>query len=204
MLKLSFKNVQVAIAGKVLLAETDQPLSGAKVEIIEMPEKFQRILQLKAIQFGEQWEAFPERIDRKFTRADGSFYFTDLPFGNYVVQASVVNGGTSYQPVIQAFEVKQKQDSTDLETVTGTLKILPTGLKGQISAKGEAIAYAKIRAVEGNAETLSDADGNFRFVGLPATTKQTVFQISSADHAPQRRSVMLQQGVMATIDFVLD
>ena len=204
MLKLSFKNVQVAIAGKVLLAETDQPLSGAKVEIIEMPEKFQRILQLKAMQFGEEWATFPERIDRKFTRPDGSFYCTDLPLGNYVVRASVVNGGTSYQSVTQAFQVKQKQDSTDLETATGTLKILPTGLKGQISANGKAIAYAKIRAVEGNAETLSDEDGNFRFVGLSVTTQPTVFQISSADHSPQRPSVQLQQGVMTTIDFVLD
>ena len=62
MLKLSFKNVQVAIAGKVLLAETDQPLSGAKVEIIEMPQKFQRILHLKAMQFGDEWATFPERI----------------------------------------------------------------------------------------------------------------------------------------------
>ena len=204
MLKLSFKNVQVAIAGKVLLAETDQPLSGVKVEIVEMPEKFQRILQLKAMQFGDAWATLPRRIDRKFTHADGSFYFTDLPIGKYVVQASVVSGGTSYQSVTQSFEVKQKQDSTDLETATGTLKILPTGLKGQISANGKAIAYAKIRAVEGNAETLSDADGNFRFVGLPATSQPTVFQISSADHSPQRRSVMLQQGVMTTIDLVLD
>ena len=204
MLKLSFKNVQVAIAGKVLLTETDQPLSGAKVEIVEMPEKFQRILQLKAMQFGDEWATFPERIDRKFTRTDGSFYFTDLPIGNYVVQASVVNGGTSYQSVTQAFQVQQKQNSTDLETATGTLKILPTGLKGQISANGKAITYAKIRAVENNEETLSDADGNFRFVGLPAISQPTVFQISSADHSPQRRSVQLQQGVMTTIDFVLD
>lgn len=204
MLKLTFKNVQVAIAGKVLLAETDQPLAKVKVEIIAMPTKLERILQLKAMQLGQAWEVVPERIDRKLTRNDGSFYFVDLPTGNYTLRASVVNGGTSYQSVTQAFEVKQTEGSTDLDTATGTLKILPTGLKGQISANGKAIAYAKIRAIESNAATLSDVDGNFRFVGLPATTQPTIFQISSTDHAPQRRSVQLQQGVMTTIDFVLD
>lgn len=204
MLKLSLKNVQVAIAGKVLLAETDQPLANAKVEIIKMPVKCQRILQLKAMQAGNKWALLPERIDRKLTRGDGSFYFTNLPIGNYVIQASLVKGGTSYLSVTQAFNVKQKQNSTDLETAMGTLKILPTGLQGKVLAKGLAIAYAKIRAVESNVETLSDAAGNFRFVGLEASSQPTVFQISTADQPPQRRSVMLQQGVMTTIDFALE
>ncbi|AFY37033.1 hypothetical protein Lepto7376_0621 [[Leptolyngbya] sp. PCC 7376] len=204
MLQLSLKNVQVAIAGKVLLAETGEPLAKAMVEMIEMPAKFQRILQLKAMQAGDEWAIATERIDRKLTRNDGSFFFTDLPLGNYVVRASVVNGGSRYQAVTREFQVKQQQSSTDLETAVGNLEILPTGIKGQVLANGQAIAYAKIRQVDDNTETLSDADGNYRFVGLEAATQPTVFQISSADFPPQRRSAMLQQGVMTTVDFSLD
>ncbi|OKH18104.1 collagen binding domain-containing protein [[Limnothrix rosea] IAM M-220] len=206
MLKLSFKNVQVAIAGKVLLAETGESLAGARVEMIEMPSKLQRILQLKAMQVGKKWDTLPERIDRQFTRGDGSFFFTDLPLGDYVLQASVPDGGDRYQAVTRAFQVKQQQQQTGINfaTATGNFEILPTGLKGQILGNGQAIAYAKIRAVEDNAETLSDVDGKFRFVGLSASTQPSVFQISRTDHPSQRRSVMLQRGVMTTIDFVLD
>jgi hypothetical protein len=89
MLEMSVSNLQIAIAGRVLEGETDEIVVGAMVEIVEMPEKFRRILSLKKLQFGSQWEKKLDRIDRKITSNEGYFYFTNLPIGTYVLEASI-------------------------------------------------------------------------------------------------------------------
>ena len=73
MLKMSVSKPQIAIAGRVLEGETEKIISGAMVEIIEMPERFRAILSLKALQYGSQWEKMSERPDRKITSSDGYF-----------------------------------------------------------------------------------------------------------------------------------
>jgi hypothetical protein len=89
MLEMSVSNLQIAIAGRVLEEETDNIFVGAMVEIIEMPEKFRRILSLKKLQSGLQWEKMLDRFDRKITSNEGYFYFTNLPIGTYVLEASI-------------------------------------------------------------------------------------------------------------------
>ena len=97
MLTMQISNSQVAIAGRVLEGETKEPISGAMVEIIEMPEKFNEILSLKALQYGSQWEKMSDRADRQITASDGYFYFVDLPTGDYKLEVSVNAIGTDYQ-----------------------------------------------------------------------------------------------------------
>jgi len=76
---------QVAIGGRVV-DQSDNPAAGAEVTITVMPEKFQRKLAAAASTAGGGWEESQERLDRSFTKADGIFYFLDLPDGNYTLK----------------------------------------------------------------------------------------------------------------------
>jgi hypothetical protein len=121
MLEMSVSNLQIAIAGKVLEEETDEIVVGAMVEIVEMPEKFRRILSLKKLQFGLQWEKMLDRIDRKITSNEGYFYFTNLPIGTYVLEASLPSGRNRDRKVRQTVLVSNAIDgkiSTNITNIT--------------------------------------------------------------------------------------
>ena len=75
---------QVAIGGRVV-DQTDTPVARAEVIITAMPEEFQRKVAGASGAAGGGWEESQERLDRSFTKADGIFYFLDLPGGNYTV-----------------------------------------------------------------------------------------------------------------------
>ncbi len=119
---MQISNSQVAIAGRVLEGETKEPISGAMVEIIEMPEKFNDILSLKALQYGSQWEKISDRPDRKITASDGSFYFVNLPPGEYKLKASLLGSGTRYKNREQEIIVKDVN-----QTLMTEIDLLPTG-----------------------------------------------------------------------------
>lgn len=206
MLGLTIRNTQVAIAGKVIQAVTKEAMAGAVVEIIKMPAKFERILQLKELQAGDQWGRMKERGDRRITQTDGTFFFTDLPVGEYTIRAAIPRSTTRYKAVERTYQVVQN-DASELQTATGDLAILPTGLQGKILANQKAVPFAKIKLVGGAESTITDTTGAYRFTGLEASgsgTTQILFQISSPDHSTQQQSVVLQQGVMTDIDFSLD
>lgn len=94
MLEIKITNPQVAIAGRVFDKEANQAIAGAMVQIVEMPEKFQTQLSLKALQHGSQWQKISDRLDRRLTDGDGYFYFVNLPAGDYKL-AAFFNQGTS-------------------------------------------------------------------------------------------------------------
>lgn len=96
MLKMSISNSQIAIAGRVLEGETEKAISGAVVKITNMPERFKRILSLKALEYGSLWPKKSDRLDRKITASDGSFCFVDLPEGEYVLETFLPNSGNQY------------------------------------------------------------------------------------------------------------
>lgn len=99
MLKMTVSNQQIAFAGRVLEGETSKTISGAIVEIIEMPEKFRAILSLKALQYGSQWQKMSVRPNRKITTSDGCFHFTNLPTGEYLLEVSFAISATWYSKV---------------------------------------------------------------------------------------------------------
>lgn len=203
MLGLTIRNGQVAIAGKVIQAVTKEAMAGAVVEMIQMPAKFARILQLKALQAGDQWARMKERGDRRITQTDGTFFFTDLPLGEYIIRATIPNSSTRYKAVEQTYQVTQNE-AAELQTAIADLAIPPTGLQGKILAKKKAVPFAKIKLVGGTESTIADQTGAYRFTGLEASggeTTQILFQISSPDYSTQQQSVVLQQGVMSNIDF---
>jgi hypothetical protein len=106
---------QVAIQGRVVIGFRLQgeehwtilpePVPQAQVEIIQSPESFQRQLRLKSLSYGQKWETLSRRPDRTCTLEDGSFYFQDLPPGDYTLKATFPDRATRLQSVEQVVTV---------------------------------------------------------------------------------------------------
>lgn len=197
---IKIPNSQIAIAGKVLEGESNLKISGAKVEIIEMPEKFSTIVSLKALQYGSQWEKMSERPDRKITASDGSFYFVDLLTGDYKLKASVPGSGTRYKNGEQKVTVSSPINGV-IPTSIKDIVLEPTGIKGKITDKADpnkAILNAKVQIQDSSEITFSDQEGNYRLLGLDASEsgQRTVILIVSATGYQQEvsSSLVIKQG----------
>lgn len=209
MLKISVSNQKIAIAGRVLEAETEKIISGAIVKIIEMPETFKDILSRKALQYGSQWEKMFERLDRKITASDGYFHFVNLPSGEYILEASLPTGGSGYNVVTKKVRVSDSIDGI-IPTTMADIVLLPTGIKGIITDADEPsrkILNAKIQIQGSRESTFSDQKGNYRLLGLESSKsgERTVNLIVSAIGYQQAfQSVVIKQGeVISNQDFSL-
>ncbi len=209
MLKMSVSNQQIAIAGKVLEGETETKISGAMVEIIEMPETFRAILSLKALQYGSQWEKMLERPDRKITSSDGYFHLTNLPPGEYVLETSLPTSPTRYHKVRKTVKVSSTVNEKISTTITNIV-LSPTGVKGTITDADEPsklVVNAKIQIQDSRDNTISDRKGNYRLIGLesPKSGRRTVTIIVSAIGYQQvSQSLDIQRGeVIAEQNFSL-
>ncbi|MGD1703169.1 carboxypeptidase regulatory-like domain-containing protein [Dapis sp. BLCC M229] len=164
-------NPQISIAGRVLEeGETEKPISGAMVEIIAMPDRFQEILSLKALQYGSQWEKMSDRPDRKITASDGYFYFVDLPQGIYTLAASIPGSRTQYGT--KDFSLTE-DSSKRIITAIDDIDLFPVGIQGQVidSDSNEGIGLAKIQVDKSTEFTLSNFQGNYR-LGVEISTLQ--------------------------------
>jgi hypothetical protein len=199
MLELSIVNQQIAIAGKVLQGETQKNISGAIVAIIEMPEKFRAILSLKALQYGSKWEKMSERPDRKITRNDGYFYFTNLPPGEYLLEASLPTSPTRYNEVRKEAQVSSLINGR-IPTMMADIVLSPTGIKGKITDANDpkkVITNAKVQIQDSGDNTISDQQGNYRLIELesPKSGERNITMIVSATGYQQVfQSLNIQRG----------
>ncbi|MFN6517033.1 MAG: collagen binding domain-containing protein [Nostoc sp. CreGUA01] len=209
MLELSIVNQQIAIAGKVLQGETEKPISGAIVEIVEMPEKLRSILSLKALQYGSQWPKLFERPDRKITTNSGYFYFTNLPPGEYVLETSLPTSPTLYNEVKTTVQVPSPVDGKVSTTIQDVV-LLPTGIQGIITDANDPkklVANAKVQLQDSRDSTISDQKGNYRLIGLesPKSGQRTITMIVSATgYREVLQSLNIQRGeVISEQNFAL-
>ncbi|MBD2438765.1 carboxypeptidase regulatory-like domain-containing protein [Nostoc sp. FACHB-110] len=209
MLELSIFNQQIAIAGQVLQGETEKPISGAIIEIIEMPEKFRDILSLKVLQYGSQWEKMSERPDRKMTSIDGYFYFTNLPAGEYILEVSLPKSQTRYHKVTTTAKVSAPVNGKQ-PTAMAEIVLTPTGIKGIITDANDPkkfIANAKIYISDSGESAISDQKGKYLLIELesPASGQRIMTVIVSATGYQQvSQSLKIQRGqVISSQNFAL-
>jgi len=201
MLGMSVSNLQVAIAGRVLEGETEKAISGARVEMIAMPDKFKTILSLKALQYGSQWSNMRERCDRQITSGDGYFHFVNLPPGEYVLDASLPGSGTRYNSAQKTVKVAGSVNGK-ISTVMTDIVLLPTGIKGTVTDADEpnkAIVNAKVQIQGSRDWALTDQESNYRLLGLESSKsgQRTVTLIVSATGYQQAsQSVVIKHGVV--------
>lgn len=179
---------QVAIAGQVTDARTGKTIAGALVELTAAPAAFTRWLALQKKQYGTQWQAMIERLDRTPTRADGFFHFRDLPVGTYTLKASLPDQGTRYGTAQAAVTVALDASSKPIP-VTTALTLVPTTLTGTISVQAGnetlPVFMAQVQVKGSGESTFSDRQGNYWLTGLEIgnRTVQVVFKGYQANPA---------------------
>jgi len=194
---------QVAVAGRVLDARTGRLLPGALVTITAMPAAFQKKLAAKAMQYGAQWAGMADRPDRTRSRPDGSFYFLDLPDGDYKVTASLPNMGKRFS----AAEVKatvSRDASGTMHIAYIDLSLQPTMVEGKVTGAGQktGVVMAEVRVRGSGERTFSDAKGHYTLAAVEPG-ERTVLAIAQG-YRPARQKVALKiAGATETVNFTL-
>lgn len=205
-MKLVAISHQVAIAGQVRNAQTNQGLSGVQVEIIVMPPAFKAKIDLLAQLYSTDWAQRKERLDRTQTQHDGCFYFPDLPNGDYTLRASWLQAGTRYGMAESNVTLSRDSEGKIVYNFLA-IDLPPTSLTGQITdANNKPIVMAKVQ-VEGSSEyTFSDRNGNYSLIGLEATkspSQPRQVKVNARGYQSQTTSIVLTPGQVQTADISL-
>jgi len=101
---------RVTISGRVL-DEGKNPVERFPVLIASGPKAFESLVAAAAQRAGTGWNLLSERPDRKETRADGLYFFLDLPVGAYSVTGDSVLMGASGETKVSEKKVSVRAGS---------------------------------------------------------------------------------------------
>ena len=171
----------VSIAGKVtdVLKAPDKrgrPIAGAELELLDGPEEFQTTVKIR--NSDPLWQQRKERLNRTVSRADGLFYFLNLPPGGpYRIQVRVPDLSTRYgKPVYpKAIEDPQiivpptpESPASRVKVCWVNIALVSTGVTGKVitisSGAEKPVARATVRIQDVKTET--EDDGTFSIDGL--------------------------------------
>jgi Carboxypeptidase regulatory-like domain len=141
---------------------------------------------------------------RTETRADGFYYFADLPNGSYTLRARAPALSRSYTGVtVAGVVVGSDAAGRPVFDPKGDLGLSPTRLSGRVQRAGSLapIARAEVRLRASGERTMSNNLGQYQLSAIEAGT-QTV-QISAAGFAAKAQSVTLNAGQNTAADFTL-
>lgn len=136
------------VEGVVLQHDTDTPLVGAEVSIIETGQ-YQR------------------------TGSDGTFQFTDIPNGTYTLSISHPLDNTSTEILIEIRTGETLRGKFYPGAEVPFVNATDSGdIRGEIYSQttGKPLADAQVRFVEIDISGKTDASGNFRFIGIAPGT----------------------------------
>lgn len=151
---------RVSIWGKVIDAVTQKPIAGADVRLSKMPAPFVKTLERLARYAGDEWATRTQRPDRTRSRADGLFYFLDLPDGDYEIRALLPNCARRYGEERQQKKVSQ---AGTLKEMWVGLALPATVIRGRIydAAKKAGVVMAEVRLKGSGERTFSGPRGDF-------------------------------------------
>ena len=180
----------VSIAGKVtdVLKATEKrgrPIAGAELELLDGPEEFQATVDIRSRD--PLWLQRKERLNHTVSRADGLFYFLDLPPGGpYRIRVTVPHlftrygdrqehGGIDVAPAPQSPASKVEVRWVDIALVS-------TGVSGKVitarNGAEEPVARATVRIQDAKTET--EDDGTFSIDGLIGPRDEARFETPKA------------------------
>jgi hypothetical protein len=182
LINLSLTSHRLAIAGKVIDAETSRSIEGATVAITSGPDAFNKRLAIAEMKAGSAWSSLATRLDRVVTAHDGCFRFANLPDGTYTltITAPVAR---YYGTVEQEFVVTLDVDGKIVPQIQA-IELPPTGVRGTVnvtdgsSSETLARSLARVR-VEGSGEVAySDEQGAFYVGGVQPGSRRLAFSAS--------------------------
>jgi hypothetical protein len=193
----------VAIAGRVTDGETGKRVGRVEVTITEMPPAFKRKLEGASMQYGNRWTAMVERPDKTLTRADGLFYFLDLPDGKYTLGASLPSSGKRYGTAQETATVSRDAKG-NIKMASVNVILRPTTIKGRITgpAHKNGVVMAEVRVKGSGERAFSDEQGHYVLAGLEPG-KRTVLAFAQG-YRPASEAVELREpGASHTLNLVL-
>jgi hypothetical protein len=197
----------VAIAGCVrekpsalpaeVVRDIELRLGGVLIEIVAGPPAFEalRAAQLAALAAGAVLRR--PRWDRTYSQADGIYFFTNLPPGDYGLRVSAPGQGTRFGSVasVQPVQVGVQPGAGGRWAAAPFDVLLPsTRLRGVLRRAGSEapVMLATVRVLGEAAAVRSDEDGNFELRRLPAG--RVVIDISAAGLAPVQQAITVRAG----------
>ncbi|XHX78782.1 MAG: carboxypeptidase regulatory-like domain-containing protein [Stenomitos frigidus ULC029] len=169
----------VAIAGVVTDSVSGRAIVGAIVEILD-----------------------PKR--RTLTRADGSFYFIDLPVGSYSLNIAPPSLNSRYGSINDLIiPVQNNEKGKPILNPKAKVQLVPTTLTGQVvrADNSKPIGGAIVQLRRGEMQTITDKEGRYRLSGL-LSGKPTI-QVTTKGFSKSVQTVVLTAGQTTTADFSL-
>lgn len=193
---------QVALAGHITDSIQGKPLGGVRIAITQMPDALRRKLDLLALQHGSNWTAMSERPDRTVTRADGLFYFLDLPNGEYKLVASLPSAGSRFG-IAEGTATVSRDAEGKVKIATLNLVLAPTAVNGTISAAGrKGVMMTEVRLKGSGERTFTDAQGKYALTGIEPGQRAVL--VSRQGYRPASQNVTVARpGDSITANFVL-
>jgi hypothetical protein len=196
---------QVALYGRVTDAGTGKALAGALVSIVtaddKSPTAFRRLLQARAMQYGSAWSAMAERPDRARAADDGSFYFLDLPDGDYTLSASLTNMGARYGTA-EAKATVAKNANGDYQRALVELPLQATTVQGKVTGPRHrnGVVMAEVRVKGSGERTFSDAQGQYVLAGLEPG-KRAILAFAQGYKQSEKAVELKGPGASETLNF---
>ncbi|HSB70750.1 MAG TPA: carboxypeptidase-like regulatory domain-containing protein [Candidatus Methylomirabilis sp.] len=192
----------VAVAGRVLDAQSGKPVGGARVKITAGPSAFTTWLATSARQHETRWAVMEERPDQTRSRGDGHFHFMDLPDGAYTLTATVPESGSRFGEAGGTATVSRNAEG-HISPGRVEIHLPPTTVKGLITGQDDApVVMAEVRMTASGERVFTDGQGRYLLTRLEAGARRV--EVTARGYQQASRTAGLNEaGAVLILDVSL-